>query len=61
MVRLGGAWAEVGGRRLKVLDARLDESGTRFVPVIVQPESKGPMPYEVWRRALPPGVSDPFA
>lgn len=52
LVRLGGAWTTVAGRRLRVLEAALDPSaggGTVESPVAgmrlvrVQPEGRGPM------------------
>lgn len=50
-----GAWTTVDGRRLKVWRARVDEDG-KFVPVEVQPEGRGPMPWEDWRRGHPDAV-----
>jgi methionyl-tRNA formyltransferase len=48
-VRLGNAWTNVDGKRLKVLDASLDPDGS-FRMVTVQPEGRRPMPYDAWRR-----------
>jgi methionyl-tRNA formyltransferase len=50
-----GAWTTVDGRRLKVWRARVDEDG-EFVPVEVQPEGRGPMLWEDWRRGHPDAV-----
>lgn len=43
VVRVGGAWTEVHGRRLKVHSAELREGA--FVPLIVQAEGRGPVSY----------------
>lgn len=57
-VRVGGAWITFRGRRLKVLEAVLDDGtwiglvGLR--PVTVQPEGKGPMPFADWARGVRP-------
>ena len=50
VVRVGGAWTTFRGKRLKVITARV-ESGT-LEPLVVQPESRGPMSYQDWRRGL---------
>ena len=42
-----GAWIELDGARLKVLEAHVD--GDRLVPDVVQPEGKRPMPFAAWR------------
>lgn len=42
-----GAWVEVGGRRVKILRAHLDDG--RLVPDEVQPEGRRPMSYTAWR------------
>jgi methionyl-tRNA formyltransferase len=43
-----GAWATVGGSRVKVW--RADVRDGAFVPLEVQPEGKGRMPADAWRR-----------
>jgi methionyl-tRNA formyltransferase len=51
-VRLGAAWTTVGGKRLKVHDARIvvhDNHHARLEPVVVQPEGKQAMAYRAWR------------
>ncbi len=45
-----GAWTELYGRRVTVWEARLDDGA--FVPVVVQPEGKRPMPYAEFRRGI---------
>jgi methionyl-tRNA formyltransferase len=53
LVRAGnprpGAWTTVDGSRLKVLAARIDAQGG-LVPEIVQPEGRGQMTFDAWRR-----------
>jgi methionyl-tRNA formyltransferase len=45
-----GAWAELHGRRVTIWRARLDDGV--FVPVEVQPEGKGRMPYDAFLRGV---------
>jgi methionyl-tRNA formyltransferase len=47
-----GAWTTVGGARLKVWRATLNEQGV-VEPVEVQPEGKARMTWEAWRRGHP--------
>ena len=42
-----GAWIEIDGARLKVLEAHVD--GERLVPDVVQPQGKRSMPFAAWR------------
>jgi methionyl-tRNA formyltransferase len=44
-----GAWTTVDGKRLKVWRARVAEHGA-LVPLEVQPEGRGPMAWDDWRR-----------
>ena len=53
VIRLGNAWTEVGGKRLKVLDAEIDDQGALRV-LAVQPEGKRPMAFDQWSRGVPP-------
>jgi methionyl-tRNA formyltransferase len=55
IVRVGGAWTTFRGKRVKVLDATVRDG--ELVPEVVQPEGKGPMSAEAWRRGarLAPG------
>lgn len=53
VVRLGNAWTVFEGRRLKVIDAKLDADGS-FEPTVVQPEGKRPMAMEEWVHGLDP-------
>lgn len=55
LVRLGGAWTTMRGRRVKVLAADLD--GGQLRPVTVQPEGKAPMTFADFVRGarLQPG------
>lgn len=48
LVRLGGAWTTLRGKRVKVLAAELE--GDELRPVTVQPEGKGPMPFADFAR-----------
>ena len=50
-----GAWATADGKRLKVWRARLDDDG-RLLPAEVQPEGRGPMTWDEWRRGHPDAV-----
>jgi methionyl-tRNA formyltransferase len=45
-----GAWTELHGRRVTIWRARLDDG--EFVPVEVQPEGKGRMPYDAFLRGI---------
>lgn len=49
VVRIGNAWTEIDGVRVKVLEARIDEAGA-FEPVTVQPEGRRPMAFGDWQR-----------
>jgi len=53
VIRLGNAWTEVGAKRLKVLDAQIDDQGALRV-LEVQPEGKRPMAFDQWSRGVPP-------
>lgn len=48
LVRLGGAWTTLRGKRVKVLAAEL--VADELLPVTVQPEGKGPMPFADFAR-----------
>lgn len=48
LVRLGGAWTTLRGKRLKVLAAEV--VGDELRPVTVQPEGKGPMSFADFSR-----------
>lgn len=54
LVRLGGAWTMFRGKRMKVLDARLEPAVTSPAPglqlLTVQPEGKAALPYAEWVR-----------
>jgi methionyl-tRNA formyltransferase len=49
MTRLGRAWTTVGGKRLIVWRARVNDAGA-FEPVEVQPEGKARMAFADWAR-----------
>lgn len=49
VVRVGGAWTEVDGVRMKVLDAEVGVDGA-FRPLVVQPAGKRAMAFDDWRR-----------
>ena len=53
VIRLGNAWTEVAGKRLKVLAAEIDDRGALRV-LQVQPEGKRPMAFDEWSRGVPP-------
>ncbi|HVT75381.1 MAG TPA: methionyl-tRNA formyltransferase [Acidimicrobiales bacterium] len=55
VTRLGRAWTTVGGKRLIVWRARVDESGA-FEPIEVQPEGKARMSYADWVRGAGAGL-----
>jgi len=54
VVRLGRAWTTANGKRLIVWRARV--VGVRFDPLEVQPEGKGRMTAEQWRRGVGAGA-----
>jgi methionyl-tRNA formyltransferase len=60
VVRVGGAWAEFRGKRLKVLSAEPGTDPSGLVPVpglrllTVQPEGKPPMPFDDFARGARP-------
>lgn len=60
VVRVGGAWAEFRGKRLKVLSAEPGSDPTGLVPVpglrllVVQPEGKPPMSFDDFARGARP-------
>jgi methionyl-tRNA formyltransferase len=58
VVRVGGAWTTFRGNRVKVLDAVVD--GDALVLRTVQPEGRGPMPYEAWRNGARPAPGEWF-
>ncbi len=67
-VRLGGAWTTFRGRRMKVLETRLEGDGTSLTSplegltvVRVQPEGKGPMPLIDFVRGARPEPGERFA
>jgi len=49
-IRAGGAWTTFAGRRVKILSADLDDGRVRIGHV--QPEGRGAMEYDSWRRGL---------
>jgi methionyl-tRNA formyltransferase len=57
-VRVGGAWTTFRGKRLKIHTADLVDGAV--VPTNVQPEGKGPMPFDAWRNGAQPTVDEPF-
>ncbi|MEN9823063.1 MAG: methionyl-tRNA formyltransferase [Actinomycetota bacterium] len=63
-VRVGGAWTTFRERRVKVLEAVLDDGewlGLRGLrPVTVQPEGKGPMAFADWARGMRPADGETF-
>jgi methionyl-tRNA formyltransferase len=58
LVRLGDAWTTFRGKRLKIHAADLVDG--RLVPVTVQPEGKGPMPFDAWRNGAQPAADELF-
>lgn len=58
LVRVGGAWTEFRGKRLKIHAA--DLVGDRLVPTVVQPEGKGAMSFDAWRNGARPSPSELF-
>ncbi len=57
-IRVGGAWTTFRGKRLKVLEARLVDGA--LVPITVQPEGRGPMPFDAWRNGARPTPDERF-
>ncbi len=73
LVRLGGAWAEFRGRRVKVLAAAItpEPASTGYTPtlqrpvpglcmVTVQPEGKAPMAFADFERGVRPAPGETF-
>jgi methionyl-tRNA formyltransferase len=58
LIRIGGAWTTFRGKRLKIIEADLLDD--RLVPRIVQPEGKGPMPFDAWRNGAQPTADELF-
>lgn len=58
LIRVGGAWTTFRGKRLKINEARLLDGD--LVPTVVQPEGRGPMPYEAWRNGARPTADERF-
>jgi methionyl-tRNA formyltransferase len=58
VVRVGGAWTTFRGSRVKVLDAMVDRG--RLVPLVVQPEGRGPMPFDAWCNGARPAPTEWF-
>jgi methionyl-tRNA formyltransferase len=57
-IRVGGAWTTFRGKRLKIHAADLVDGS--LVPISVQPEGKGPMPFDAWRNGAQPASDEPF-
>lgn len=57
-IRVGGAWTTFRGKRLKIHAADLVDG--ELVPTVVQPEGKGPMPFDAWRNGAQPAVDELF-
>lgn len=57
-VRVGGAWTDFRGRRLKIHAARVE--GGRLRPTVVQPEGKPRMDFESWRNGARPAPGELF-
>lgn len=57
-VRVGGMWTTFRDKRLKIHGADLVDG--RLVPTIVQPEGKGPMPFDAWRNGAQPRPDELF-
>lgn len=57
-IRVGGAWTTFRGRRLKILSAELTDGV--LLPRQVQPEGKGPMAFDDWRRGARPAAGELF-
>ena len=58
VIRLGNAWTWVGGSRLKLLSAHLEDG--RLVLTEVQPEGRRAMSFDDWRRGTPPELRGGF-
>jgi len=58
LIRVGGAWTNFRGKRLKINAARLDDGAV--VPTVVQPEGKAPMSFEAWRNGARPDADELF-
>lgn len=58
LIRVGGAWTTFRGKRLKIVSAQLVDE--RIVPTEVQPEGKGPMPFDAWRNGAQPSADELF-
>lgn len=59
LIRVGGAWTTFRGKRLKILAAGVVDGA--LVPSTVQPEGKGPMPFDAWRNGARPENGELFA
>lgn len=57
-IRVGGAWTTFRGKRLKIHAA--DVVDGQIVPTSVQPEGKGPMPFDAWRNGAQPTADERF-
>lgn len=68
LVRLGGAWTTLRGKRLKMLAVSLGDEGERSPErpveglrlVTVQPEGKGPMPFADFARGARPQIDEMY-
>lgn len=58
LIRVGGAWTTFRGKRLKILEARLEDGV--LVPVVVQPEGKSAMAFAAWRNGAQPTADELF-
>lgn len=58
LIRVGGAWTMFRGKRLKIVEASLDDA--RLTPRIVQPEGKAPMAFADWRNGAQPKPDELF-
>jgi methionyl-tRNA formyltransferase len=58
VIRLGGAWTTFRGDRIKIHAA--DLVADRIVPTVVQPEGKGRMDADAWRRGVRPSADEWF-
>ncbi|NNE12602.1 MAG: methionyl-tRNA formyltransferase [Ilumatobacter sp.] len=59
LIRVGGAWTTFRGARLKIHTAELADG--KIVPTVVQPEGKGRMTYDAWRRGARVEPGEGFA
>lgn len=57
-IRVGGSWTTFRGKRLKIHAADLVDGAV--IPISVQPEGKGPMPFDAWRNGAQPTIDEPF-